>query len=70
MPCVTASIKKPIHNVKEARADPSGRPKPDFVSSSLECRRAACATHREHRRVRATLVEPIGIEPMTSSLQS
>ena len=35
MPCATASIKKPIHNVKEG-ANPPYRPEPDFVSSSLE----------------------------------
>ena len=57
---------KPIHNVKDARADPSllgRRIAPGRISfSSLEM----LAPIRDV----ADLVERIGIEPMTSSLQS
>ncbi|MFC0202915.1 hypothetical protein [Novosphingobium soli] len=54
-PCATASIKKPIHNVKELRADPAsptlaGRKTFRFISGGI-CHQV--------------LVEPIGIEPMT-----
>ncbi len=52
---ITASISKPIHNVKERkRPSPSlAGTRPDPKSSSPE-----------------KLVEPVGIEPTTSSLQS
>jgi hypothetical protein len=69
---VAASIKKPIHNVKE-RADPSSprRKAAKFVSSSLEYGCARPGLRRTTiRRIAVRMVEPIGIEPMTSSLQS
>ena len=56
MPCATASIKKPIHNVKEAGKSRKPLRTAEFVSSSLE--------------FMIELVEPIGIEPMTPCLQS
>ena len=58
---------KPIHNVKDAGQFPASRPKPDLVFSSLEYLAAAPA---KHRYAACGLVERIGIEPMTSSLQS
>ena len=68
--CVAASIKKPIHNVKEAGnsrilSAPGVKPIADkLLSSSLEY-----LSPRSRKGAR-NLVEPIGIEPMTPCLQS
>ena len=70
--CVAASIKKPIHNVKEAGnsrilSAPGTRPIADkLLSSSLEYWFADSAWPSGVLK----LVEPIGIEPMTPCLQS
>ena len=68
---------KPIHNVKDAGQIPAGRPKPDLVfhlwSVLLRPPFFAKATKgivRSSLRERSRMVERIGIEPMTSSLQS
>ena len=64
---------KPIHNIKDARAIPSllgpncfG---PDLVSVTGESPQAGSLLRKSAPRT-ANLVERIGIEPMTSSLQS
>ena len=68
----TASIKKPIHNVKEARiSEPYHRTYPaNRYSSSLEIVRCALVLHSFRccsavERYAVCLVELIGIEPMT-----
>ena len=65
MPCVTASIKKPIHNVKEG-ANPPTPVETGFLVFISGVFLAAL----QRSIAGANLVEPIGIEPMTSSLQS
>ena len=55
----TASIKKPIHNVKDLRANPANRPEDrNCFASSLEFLESLVSHFEE-------VVEPIGIEPMT-----
>jgi hypothetical protein len=61
----TASFKKPIHNVKE---EPDGHMPfgPEMPQRPRAVRQTGCLILEVIRN----LVEPIGIEPMTSSLQS
>ena len=59
-PCATASIKKPIHNVKVRRSN-LRLPRPGSNPGGIRCL---------HLWSNRNLVEPIGIEPMTPCLQS
>ena len=63
---------EPIHNVKEELFAPTAGEPADPVSSFLETSSAADphAQSPPSRGLRAGMVEPVGIEPTTSSLQS
>ena len=64
----TASIKKPIHNVKEVQADPAIQPEGwklfRFISG-VSWSSSAQRTDHPQANLLAKMVEPIGIEPMT-----
>ena len=60
----TASIYKPIHNVKDAKG------KPLATRPQIALGRIWFPSLENLRHYAARLVEPIGIEPMTPCLQS
>ena len=66
----TASIKKPIHNVKERPDASYPLKRAKLVSSFLDYDAAVLVAAARNIAAQPLLVEPIGIEPMTSSLQS